>query len=252
MYESINLAYKQEVKLMNILIIDDERNVCDIIEVFLRSWLERREPERDMNIMSFYGIPGLLSYFDDGNKADIVFMDIKLKKYNGINLACKIQEINKKAIVIFMTGYIEYAEEIFKAKPFHFLIKPITAERVDEVMDRAVEFQKEISKRMLCFKIENVAYCVDKNDIYYIEAAGKNVNIYTKEKSYRVNASFKTMESQTEDILLKCHRSYIINPEKVRKFSRTQVYLISGEIIPISRSNSREICEKICNRVTSC
>lgn len=230
---------------MNILIIDDEINVCGMLEEILRDWIIRRKPECDINIITITGMPGLLSYLDDGNKADIVFMDIKLKKHNGINLACKIQDINEKAVIIFMTGYTEYGEEIFKAKPFHFLIKPITAERVDKVMDSAAEFYKEISKSMLWFKIENVAYCVDKNEIYYIEASGKNVNIYTKEKSYRVNESFKSIEAKTEDILLKCHRSYIINPKKVRKCSRTQVWLMNGEIIPISRASSRKICEKI-------
>ena len=237
---------------MNVLIIDDECKVCTMMERLIKGYTERNNVEHNINIICFENIPWLLSYLDDGNSADIIFMDIMLKKYNGINLACKIQEINKKAVIIFMTGYVEYAEEIFRAKPFHFLIKPITAERVDNVMGRAIEYQKEISKSILWFKVENVAYCINKKDIYYIEAAGKSVNIHTKEKIYKVNTSFKSMELETQDTMLKCHRSYMINPEKVRKCGRTEIELITGTHIPISRAGSREIREKICNAVSNC
>ena len=234
---------------MNILIIDDESNVCTEMERLIKDYIRKNNVECNISIRSFEHISWLLSYIDDGNTADIIFMDIKLKNYNGINLACKIQEINKKAVVIFMTGYTDYAEEIFKANPFHFLIKPVTGERLDSVMDKAIEHVKEISKNTFWFKIENVAHCLDKKDIYYIEAAGKSVNIHTKEKSYRVSISFKGVQQETENTLIKCHRSYLVNPEKVKRITRTEIELITGDIIPVSRAKSREICNKICMAV---
>lgn len=232
---------------MNILIIDDEKTVCDMMESLLKRYFKRNASEIAVNILCFEKLSWLLTYFDNGNGADIIFMDIKLKaSYNGIDLARKIQEINKSAVIIFMTGYIEYAEEIFKAKPFYFLIKPVTYERVEEVMNKAVAYRKEKLKSMLWFKIENVAYSIDKRDIYYIEAERKNVLIHTKEKIYKVNTSFKSIEEETGDIMIKCHRSYMVNPEKVRKCSRTEIELISGMEIPVSRAKSNEVAGRIC------
>lgn len=236
---------------MNVLIIDDEGKVCDMVERLVKDYVKKSNLEDNINIISFESIPWLLTYIDNGNTADIIFMDIKLKDYNGIDLAQKIQEADKEAVIIFMTGYIEYAEEIFRAKPFYFLIKPVTAERVDNIMDRAIEHRRAALKSSFWFKVENVSYCVDKRDIYYIEADKKNVNIYTKDKNYKVNISFKNIEEETNDVMLKCHRSFMINPEKVRKCGRTEIELISGKVIPVSRANSREICEKICMTMTN-
>lgn len=232
---------------MNILIIDDDSKVCDKIERFVRRYVEKRGLEYTVNIIKFENIPWMFTYFDNGNKADVIFMDIQLKDYNGIDIAAGLQEINSNMAVAFMTGYIEYAADIFNVNPFHFLVKPVTLDDIEKVMDKVIEYRKCSGKRTMCFKVENVLHCVDKRDIYYIEADRKNVYIHMKEGIYKVNDSLKNMEIQAGDVLLKCHRSYMVNPEKVRKCEKNSIELISGEIVPVSRSKSKTIGKEIYN-----
>lgn len=58
------------------------------------------------------------------NRADIVIMDIVFEQNNGITAAKTLQQLTRNVKIIFISGYLEYAADIFEADPFYFLAKP--------------------------------------------------------------------------------------------------------------------------------
>lgn len=230
---------------MNILIVDDDSLICDLVEKYVVNYIDKHESGREVSIEKLLSVQHMLTYLDKGIRPDVVFMDIKLNKYNGIDVAIKLQEVDAGLPVVFITGYIEYAKDIFNAKPFHFLVKPIKQADMDNVMERLIKYIDRKEKPLLTIKEKETTYFVNKEDIWYIEASFNNVLVHTSEKVYKTKQLFRDIEKQLEDMMIKCHRSYMINPSRIKKIEKMQIELQSGVLVPISRPRKKEVYEQL-------
>ena len=76
---------------------------------------------------------------DSGNIYDLIFMDIILKKENGIYLSDNILKKINHVKIVFVTGYVAYVEDIFDIEPFALLVKPIKEEKVLHILEKAFQ-----------------------------------------------------------------------------------------------------------------
>ncbi|MBP8626890.1 MAG: UDP-3-O-[3-hydroxymyristoyl] N-acetylglucosamine deacetylase [Syntrophorhabdaceae bacterium] len=124
--------------MKKLLIIDDERNILDI----LSSMLE------DEGFTVFKATDGRmgLSIFDKENP-EIVLLDVWMPEMDGIEILREIKKKNNDSIVIIISGHgtISTAVEAVKMGAFDFLEKPLTIEKILEVILRGLA-GKEASK----------------------------------------------------------------------------------------------------------
>ena len=66
---------------------------------------------------------------------DVAFLDIDMRGMGGLVLAQKLMEIHPDCKVVFCTGYEKYAVAAFKIRASGYLMKPISAEDVQEEID---------------------------------------------------------------------------------------------------------------------
>ncbi len=105
----------------------------------------------------------------------------------------------------------------------------------------------------IAFTNEIDAQQVDLSDLLYIEAVGNYVNVVTrKEGVLNRNLYRKTLKSIDEEVkskyILRCHRSYIVNLERVIEVNGNaqglKLTLQDGdEVIPVSRKYITEVKE---------
>ena len=103
-----------------------------------------------------------------------------------------------------------------------------------------------ISNKINLWKNEKIIV-VDINDIYYCVARERITCVFTKNEEYSVNLSISDFyEKLPKDIFFNCHRSYIVNINKIREiipwFNSTynlKLQDIDYEV-PVSRSNVKE------------
>ncbi|MBP3339346.1 MAG: response regulator transcription factor [Lachnospiraceae bacterium] len=226
---------------MNILIVDDEVVICEALERHILDYYADNPKEHRTEIIKMDSELQLFDYIENGNKADLIFLDIKLKRCNGIDIAVKLQKADKNLKVVFITGFISYAKQIFKAKPSHFLVKPITKEDVYSVLERIEEEWMEVGNQTVTFKYDNVVYCLNIKDIYYIEARGRQIIVYTQNEEYYLNGNLTEWYEKTKDVMFWCHRSFLVNVEKIMSIGTYEVNLISKEYVPLSRRKRKEL-----------
>lgn len=92
----------------------------------------------------------LLRYIREGReRIDVLLMDIRLEKENGIEIAAAIKQKNPELKVIFVTGYKEeYAEILFLSiKPFGILGKPVNSEILVSLLCQAEKLKGGEKKR---------------------------------------------------------------------------------------------------------
>ena len=120
-----------KIKSSKILIIDDEKPICDACcQVF----------SKDGYLVEtcLEGESGLKKCDDFG--PDIVFVDLKMPGIGGMEILEKISEKDKNIVLIVITGYasIESAVESMKRGAFDFLPKPFTPDELRIITRRAL------------------------------------------------------------------------------------------------------------------
>jgi two-component SAPR family response regulator len=86
------------------------------------------------------------------NPIDIAFLDINMRGIGGLRLAEKIIELQPHCMIVFCTGYEEYAVRAFQLHAAGYLMKPISAEDVQGEIDNIKGVrQKEKLLRVQCF-----------------------------------------------------------------------------------------------------
>ena len=83
--------------------------------------------------------------FLKANQIDTAFLDIEMPDLDGIELANRIIDLQRQIAIVFVTAYNQYAVEAFRLNALDYLMKPVTADRLQETLQRIVG-EKEIPK----------------------------------------------------------------------------------------------------------
>lgn len=152
------------------------------------------------------------------NKVDVLFLDINLNSnLTGCDMANLVRKKNKNIYIIFLTGHLEYALLAYKYKTFDYLPKPIVDERLEETVLRLIEDINLETNQFI--KINNNRTIINANDINYIKKDGMKLVFCTNKENYETYSSFSKFESCLPDNFVRCHKSYIVNINNVKKFN---------------------------------
>src|ERR1700712_3863053 len=67
---------------------------------------------------------------------DLLFLDVQMPKLDGLEV---LELVGRDAAVIFVTAYDQYALKAFEVHAVDYLLKPFSAERLREALQRARE-----------------------------------------------------------------------------------------------------------------
>ena len=177
---------------------------------------------------------------------DLIFLDIEMPIINGFDL---LESLKKKPQIILITGKIEYAFKAFEYGVTDYLQKPISSNRFNTSVERAITNYKlihgdEEDKEFFFVKSNLKKRKVFIDDIEWIEALGDYIKLITKEGNIIVLSTMKAFENKLPDgKFLRIHKSYIVNLEKIERFNSKMVE-VHGRELPISR-HKRPRLEKV-------
>ncbi len=184
------------------------------------------------------------------NDVDLVFLDIEMPKMNGLEF---IKSLNHQPKIVLTTAYAEFALDGFELNVVDYLLKPIVFERFQQATDKAFQLINlersapnkvpELKQDSIIIRASHELIKVKLNDILYIEGLHKYVRIRTTQQSHTVLFGMAAlMKELPHRQFFRCHRSFIVNVEKVDKIAGNEA-IISKYSIPISRGNKQELLE---------
>jgi len=173
---------------------------------------------------------------------DIIFLDIVMNEKDGIRLGKELRKLAPDSYLIFITAHPEYAIKGYEAQAFRYILKPLTSEKVQEVL---VEVRKDCNqKQKLLVKSIDSEYVVNLGDIYYLSAEDKYTLIHTVDGYYMDSTSLAEYEAVLGiHGFFRIHRKYLVNTTHHKKISKKMVVLDDGVELPLSRRREKEYRE---------
>lgn len=169
---------------------------------------------------------------------DIIFLDVVMPIFNGIEVAREIRKTDSSVKIVFLTSSPEYAVDSYTVKATNYLLKPIDDTKLYQCLNELYEGLKSVQK-MIYIKCSNSIHTIPLNDIEYIEAQNKHTLFVLKNN--QILESIEIFYLHEDKLLLtdgfiKCHRSYIVNINHIDTYTAKEIRMRSGYRIPISRT----------------
>ena len=197
----------------------------------------------------------LLSTFDNGtdalvflksNKVDLIFLDINMGVFSGIQL---LETGNIASQVIITTAYDKYALKGFDLNVTDYLLKPFTFERFVQAVEKA---QANLSKTEIIndnkFVFIKTEYRLEKvflNEILYIEGMRDYRRINTQDKRIMTLQTFKEFELEIpSNIICRVHKSYMVALDKIESIEKDRIK-IKDTFIPVSETYKKDFLKII-------
>lgn len=166
---------------------------------------------------------------------DLYLLDIEMKDgASGLDLARQLYSWGVRNRIIFITGSMEYAIHGYDVEPIHYLLKPVSREKLEEAINRALA-RRGVQTVMFQRAGKNVP--VKVQDMLYLESWNHGVIIHLRDGKQ----TFAMPLAEAERLLpagafQRCHKSFLVNLVWVERASHSGVLLKDGKRLPVSRT----------------
>lgn len=185
------------------------------------------------------------------NKVDLIFLDIQMDEFTGIQL---LETLKEPPYIVLTTAYDEYALKAYELDVVDYLLKPIPFERFVKAVEKVyARFIKDIShpkpiivpevyspepqKQEYTFiKSGNKTVKVYFDKILYIEGMRDYLKIHTEDSKIMTLLNFKNIQEILDpQKFVRVHKSYIVAVDKI-DYIENNAIKIRDKLIPVSNT----------------
>ena len=170
---------------------------------------------------------------------EIIFLDIELNGESGFDLLEKIESPTFE--VIFTTAFSDYALRAIKHACLDYLMKPVGVEELKSAIDKFHQKEKlnsykeqvkillenikrPVHEAKICIPVSGGYVFVNKSDIVMCKAEANYSMLHSVGGEKIIcSKNLGALEDMLgDDTLFRCHKSYLINIDYVKKFWRKE------------------------------
>ena len=214
-----------------IAICDDSGADRQFVLNMVRAWAS--SAGHTVHIDDFPSAESFLFRYAEDKNWDILLLDIEMGAMDGVSLAKRVRKDNEAVQIVFVTGYSDYIAEGYEVAALHYLMKPVSREKLFAVLNRALEKRKR-EERCLNLELGGEMVRIPFYDIRYLDVRQNYVTIHGKSE-YTVKRSLNEFEKELDDRFFRAGRSLIINLKYIRRVTKTEVSLSDGTLLPLPR-----------------
>jgi two-component system LytT family response regulator len=193
----------------------------------------------------------------------LVFLDISMPGYSGLELLKFFDESQITFKIIFVTAFSEYAINAFELSAVGYILKPVRIDafakalhkvRIDSDNDLEklktlqINMENPLDKRVALNTGDGITF-LELNNILYLKADGSYTHFYTTDK-HRITVAKKISDFERLEAMgnfLRIHRSHIVNLSRIQKILKQDggmVIMENGEILSISAERKNNLYNK--------
>lgn len=198
---------------------------------------------------------------------DLVLLDIQMRDLDGFQV---IEQVGIGAMppVVFVTAHDEFAVRAFQCHALDYLLKPVSRDRLSEVVDRVGRTSspggRELSRlvtqltgasegsssRWILVRESGEARVLPTSEIERIEAAGNYVYLHHLGSRLLHRESLASLERRLGSDFIRIHRSTIVNIGCIQSVEPIvagdyRLHLRSGKTTRLSRNYRQAFMERV-------
>jgi DNA-binding LytR/AlgR family response regulator len=201
---------------------------------------------------------GALDWLQQHREVDAVFLDIHMPNLDGMAI---LKTLNGQVPVVLTTAYTEHAVEAFDSEAVDYLLKPVTASRLERALKRIearnstahalpalptqsgpLRYPINAGEGVVLVDLHKTTYFEVENEVVWAHAGARLRTLWTSLGD--VEAAFPNAG------MLRIHRHLLIRPEAVVGLKpapggRAIIRLAGGEEIEASRGGAPRLRERL-------
>ncbi len=160
----------------------------------------------------------------------IYILDVEVQETSGIEVASQIREYDWQSIIIFITAYPKYKEDVIYSRlaVLDYIQKQhFNPNRLEETLSVALKILE--CEKYFIFTSNNVEYQLLFNEILYIEKIPltKKCQIITdRGLKVEVNLPLHEIKTQLDKRFYQTHKSCIVNVQKIQQINHNEGKII--------------------------
>lgn len=228
--------------MIRVLICDDDALFLDSLYDSVAAFLDDKQVKAKLHKFQF------LEEISDQMMAscDIAFLDIdyNARNYTGMDIARRLRQFRKDAIIIFVTNFIEYAPEGYEVQAFRYILKRNLQSELKLYLQQAID-QLNTSRETVKIQVNGEYIDLPIENVLYMEVMQHNVTVYVRKgksvKSYEIYSSLSELEERLADRgFLRIHKSILVNLRRITKFQSKAAVLDNGTTLRVSEKGYAE------------
>lgn len=218
--------------MLRIAICDDEIAARDMLRIQLEKVLVESTEEIVYEFSS--GVNAVSWLQKHPGEIDLLFLDVEMDGLNGMETAKKIRAFDKDLSLVFVTGYADYVFDGYHACALDYLLKPVSEQRLRELLHRVREKQAEEETETFFIKNMDGTWRFRLRNILYFYSDRRRVILVTRNSQYPFYAKLDDIESRLSPQFVRIHQRYLVNPANVDHIGKS--FVTSGGVdLPCSK-----------------
>lgn len=227
--------------MVRIKILEDDPVDRDTLVECLR----RYEREQDLSLtITTYENPSV--FLEDYHlDCDLLFLDIELPLFNGLDTARQLREIDPVVALVFITNMEQYAINGYEVDALDFVVKPINYVRFCAMMRRALRNLPMRNEKELILQTSGSVKRLRISQIYYVEIQDHLLLYHTDQGRVSAWGRLSDVEAELDAWhFARCSSSHLVNLQHITSMTRTEV-IVGNTHLPISQRRRKSFSDRV-------
>lgn len=226
-------------------VCDDDRAYMQYVAGLVEGWASLSGVQAELEL--FPSAEAFLFRYEEQPNFDVLLLDIEMPGMDGVALAKALRRSNEDVQMIFITGYTDYIAEGYEVSALHYLTKPVSEEKLCQVLTRAVN-RLARNEPVLTLELSGGIVRLPMSRIRWLEVLHNYVTIHA-DRDYQVKRPLNALEQELDTRFFRVGRSCIVNLTCIWQVSRTEILLSTGETIPLPRGQYDALNRAVIQRI---
>lgn len=217
--------------MLRIALCDDETAHLAQHRTMLENYLQGQHITA--RVQCFSDSAALLHTVTEEGVFDLYLLDIVMPRMSGIDLGLALRQRDPEGVIIYLSSSAEFAIDGYQARAFQYLLKPITQDRLAQVLEQALQ-QMNHRGRSVQVKTRSGLMRLACSQLLYAELRDRHVCYHLQQgqvlHSLSIAGSFKdaVAELLAEPGFLRCGSSFVVNLEHIQMVHKTGAVFSDG------------------------
>lgn len=174
---------------------------------------------------------------------DILFCNYCINNGSGFKIVKFIREFDDEVAIVGVCDDTSYIQESYDVWSLSYEVKPIKANRLEEIMNRFFKYSARKEEQGLLVKIGAKYIKLFYDEICYIESQNTVLRIHMN--NYEIIKTYGKLDDLETEIsnkrFLRCHKSFLINMDYIKIAEAYKFTTIFGDSVSIKQREASAI-----------